>query len=116
MKTFSPAGRITPEEDTIGRRLQRLARAALPVYVPPEEAGPRKRKRRLCACGAPLHNNPKIRQKRMVCDDCAELMPSIKGGPKVTNTCAGCGGGFPRRQLKMRNYKHYCAKCLKTKF
>jgi hypothetical protein len=82
MKYFTPVGKIFPAEETIGDRLQRLARASLPVYRETEKNEKKgRRKRRRCAfCGAPLHANAKVRQNYVVCDDCAAVIPYLPRG------------------------------------
>lgn len=116
-KYFLPAGKIIREDETFGQRLQRLARAALPVLVVADD-GARKQKRRYCACGAALHKNPKVRQKQMVCDDCAIIIPRWAGGKQAAYpySCAACHTGFPRAKMRMKDKNWYCKKCLKIKF
>ena len=113
MRTFTPVGRITQEEETVGQKLERLARASLPRCVAVEE---KEARRRRCACGADLHAAPKIRQGRPVCDDCADKIPRLPAGRCPSYTCFECRTVFPRLKLKMKNRNLYCKKCLKIKF
>jgi len=116
VKTFTPVGRITQEEETIGEKLQRLARESLPRH-PHLETGDRDRNaKRRCVCGEYLPAHPKIREKRPVCDDCADEIPRSPAGRCPSCTCFECRAVLPRRKLKMKNRNLYCKKCLKTKF
>jgi hypothetical protein len=112
MKEFSPAKKTFPVEETLAVRLQRLARASLPVHYETEEKHGKRRKR-FCACGEPLHTNPKIRQKLLVCDDCAAVIPRSTGGRSGMLSCAGCGASFSRWRLKIKSGRFYCKKCVK---
>lgn len=114
VRAFTPVGRIVHEPETLGQKLQRLARESLPVVVVTRER--KSRARRYCACGAKLHANPKVRQKQMVCDDCADIIPRLETGRPFAYVCVGCRGSFPRRALNVRRGKYYCQKCLKKNF
>jgi len=113
VKTFTPVGRITQEEETVGQKLERLARASLPRYVAVED---KEARRRRCACGADLHAAPKIRQGQPVCDDCADVIPRLPAGRRPSGMCFECHAIFPYVKLKMKNRNLYCKKCLKIKF
>lgn len=101
-------------DETVGETLQRLARASLPRHADDDEVD--RNSNRRCVCGELLPANPKTRQKRKVCDDCAALTPRMDSGRPASCHCAECCGVFPRLKLKVKNYKYYCKKCLKIKF
>jgi hypothetical protein len=101
-------------EETIGQKLQRLARESLPRPRRPEMKD-RNSKRR-CICGDFLPANPKTRQKQKVCDVCAETLPRLLSGKRSSCSCVECHTIYPRLKLKVKNDNLYCKKCLKLKF
>jgi hypothetical protein len=115
VKTFSPVEKIMHTEETVGQKLQRLARASLPVYPAPKVKNYSKREQK-CICGKYLPSRPKTRQGQKVCDECAVLIPRLHGGAQWCYKCDGCLAPVPRRSLKMKNGELYCKKCLKIKF
>lgn len=102
------------ETETIGETLQRLARESLPRHV--DDGCGEYHTTRYCICGEPLPPYPKTRQKQLVCDDCAAVIPRETSGRRSTHTCAGCHAITPRLKMKMKNRELYCKKCLKIKF
>jgi len=102
------------KNETIGETLQRLARESLPRHF--EGGGGAYNSKRYCICGEPLPPHPKTRQKLLVCDDCAAIMPRLIGGRRPTGVCSACQVVYPQKKMKMKNRKFYCKKCLKIKF
>jgi len=105
---------MNKKNETIGETLHRLARESLPRHY--DNACGEYNSRRYCICGEPLPPYPKTRQKQLVCDDCAAIMPRLSSGRPSSHTCAGCGTVTPRLKMKMKDGKLYCKKCLKIKF
>ncbi len=102
------------KDETIGETLQRLARASLPRHI--DNGCGEYRTTRYCICGEPLPPYPKTRQKQLVCDDCAAIMPRLVGGRRPTSGCVACHAVYPKKKMKMKDGKFYCKKCLKIKF
>ena len=100
--------------ETVGETLQRLARESLPRHI--DNGCGAYNSKRYCICGEPLPPFPKTRQKQLVCDDCAAIMPRLLGGRRPTTACAECGTVHPKKKMKMKNRCFYCKKCLKIKF
>jgi len=99
--------------ETVGETLQRLAKASLPHL---DKFGPDKARGRYCDCGELLPAIPKTRQRRLVCDDCAAIIPRENSGRRPSHTCAGCHVVTPRLKMKMKDGEFFCKKCLKIKF
>lgn len=112
MKTFMPVGKVIQGQETDEQKLQRMARASLRFHA--ESAN--KNSKQCGVCGEPLFASPKIRQGMKVCDDCADEIPRLFCGRRSSHICFGCHAIFTRRQLKMKNRRLYCKKCLKIKF
>ena len=112
MKTFTPVGKVIQGQETDEQKLLRMARASLRSYA----ADKGKNSKQCGVCGEPLFSNPKIRQGLKVCDDCAGMIPRLFCGRRSTHECFECHTVLTRRQLKMKNRKLYCKKCLKIKF
>lgn len=102
------------ETETIGETLQRLARESLPRHY--DNACGEHNPRRYCMCGEPLPPYPKTRQKQLVCDDCAAVIPRLLGGRHPAHACTECGVTATRSKLKMKDRRLYCKKCFKLKF
>jgi len=102
------------KNETVGETLQRLARESLPRRF--DNGCGEYNSKRYCMCGEPLPAYPQTRQRRLVCDDCAAVIPRLLGGHRSTHTCAGCRATVPRLKMKMKNRELYCKKCLKIKF
>lgn len=113
-KVFSPAGRIIFDGETVEHQLHRLARAALPRFE--EKIIALNYKHHCYICGESISSTSQIRHFQKVCDDCAAITPRLESGRCPRHKCAGCLTVMPRRNLKMKDRKLYCKKCLKIKF
>lgn len=81
-RSFKPVGKVFSIEETIGDRLKKLARASLPRIMENIDEPRGRGEPRYCVCGERLHTNPKVRQGRPVCDECAKIIPRLPGGKR----------------------------------
>jgi hypothetical protein len=104
-------------DSEIGDRLARKSLAPFrkisDVEIDDEEPRPKRRFRKLCACGNECAHPYIMRGGVYVCKQCAIKILPRRGGHPAANQCAKCKKTFPRSSLIMQRGKLYCKQCEK---